>query len=207
MDVNHRTPRKKTESQKKKTWLLVLVNLLAMVAVVFIIPYAVLLWIDGYTHHGESYQVPNVCGMQLEDAKQLLRENHLDLEIVDYKYKNGAAENEVVEQSPVANSKVKEGRKIMLTMNSLDRPMAIIPDVIDNSSMREAEARLKSLGFIIAAVDTIQGEKDWVYEVKYAGVKQSNGASIPKGSSLVIVIGDGEELVEDEALVDEDYFE
>ena len=66
-------------------------HLIAMAIVVVTIPYLVLAWLDSYTHHGESYAVPNVCGMQLEDAKQLLRENHLDLEIVDYKYKKCAA--------------------------------------------------------------------------------------------------------------------
>ena len=191
----------------KSTIVMVVANILAMAAVVFVLPYVVLLWLDGYTHHGEAYAVPDVCGMQLEDAKQLLRDNHLDLEIVDYKYKKGAAENEVVEQNPVAGSSVKEGRKIMLTMSSSNRPMAMIPSVIDNSSLREAEARLLSSGFVISGIEEIAGEKEWVYAVKYNGEKLLNGASVPKGASLVIVIGRGEKVETDEAIVDEIYFE
>lgn len=191
----------------KKNIRLVLINLLAMLAVVIVLPYLVLLWLDSYTHHGEAYSVPDVCGMQLEEAKELLRKNNLDLEIVDYKYKKGAAENEVVEQSPVANAKVKEGRKIMLTMSSSSKPMAVVPSVVDNSSLREAEARLKAAGFVIADVVTIKGEKDWVYAVKYNGRELSNGESIPREARLVIVVGSGEEKVVEEVVIDEGYFE
>jgi beta-lactam-binding protein with PASTA domain len=194
--------------KKKMSGKKILFHLIAMAIVVVTIPYLVLAWLDSYTHHGESYAVPNVCGMQLEDAKQLLRENHLDLEIVDYKYKKGAAENEVVEQNPIAGFNVKEGRKIMLTMSSSNRPMSMVPSVIDNSSLREAEARLKSSGFLVKSVEKIDGEKDWVYAVKYDGRKLSNGESVPKGAALVIVVGAGGN---DEAALgsefDEEYFE
>ena len=94
------------KKETKKNIGLLLINFAAMAAVVFVLPYIVLLWLDSYTHHGEAYSVPDVCGMQLEDAKELLRKNNLDLEIVDYKYKKGALENEVVEQSPAAYDKV-----------------------------------------------------------------------------------------------------
>ena len=194
--------------KKKMSGKKILFHLIAMAIVVVTIPYLVLAWLDSYTHHGESYAVPNVCGMQLEDAKQLLRENHLDLEIVDYKYKKGAAENEVVEQNPIAGFNVKEGRKIMLTMSSSNRPMSMVPSVIDNSCLREAEARLKSSGFLVKSVEKIGGEKDWVYAVKYDGRKLSNGESVPKGAALVIVVGAGGN---DEAALgsefDEEYFE
>lgn len=199
---------KKKKSGKKMGVKKILLHLVAMAIVVVTIPCLVLAWLDSYTHHGESYAVPNVCGMQLEDAKQLLRENHLDLEIVDYKYKKGAAENEVVEQNPIAGFNVKEGRKIMLTMSSSNRPMSMVPSVIDNSSLREAEARLKSSGFLVKSVEKIDGEKDWVYAVKYDGRKLSNGESVPKGAALVIVVGAGGNNTSVEvAEVDEDYFE
>jgi hypothetical protein len=197
----------KGNSDKKKTLALIVVNVLAMLAIVVLVPYFVLMWIDNYTHHGESYAVPDICGMQLEEAKQLLRENRLDFEIVDYKYKKGAAENEVVEQNPVANSMVKEGRKIMLTMSSSNRPMSMIPNVIDNSSLREATARLKSSGFVIIGTEHVCGEKEWVYSVKYEGRELANGESVPKGAGLVIVIGGGGETEAEEAIVDEGYFE
>ena len=198
---------KNTRKGKKRTFRMLVVNLLAMLAVVVIVPLMVLAWLDSYTNHGESCRVPNICGMQLDEAKELLRSQNLDLEIVDYKYKKGAAENEVVEQRPVANSFVKEGRKIMLVMNSLNKPMVTLPSVTDNCSLREAEARLKSSGFVVSGVLYQDGEKDWVYSVLCNGKELYNGESIARGSNLVLVVGNGKEPVRSESVIDEDYFE
>jgi beta-lactam-binding protein with PASTA domain len=145
--------------------------------------------------------------MQLEDAKMVLRKGNLDLEIVDYKYKQGASENEIVEQSPVAGSQVKEGRKIMLVMNSTNRPVEVIPSVIDNCSLREAEARLKASGFVIEKIITRTGEKDWLYAIKYNDSLLVNGSSVPRGAGLTLVIGRGEENDVNRVVVDEGYFE
>lgn len=192
---------------KKKGLKRVVINLLAMLAVVVIVPTVVLVWLDCYTNHGESCVVPDICGMQLDDAKELLRGRNLDLEIVDYKYKKGAAENEVVEQRPVAGAKVKEGRKIMLVMSSLNKPMVSLPSVTDNCSLREAEARLKASGFVISNVLYQDGEKDWVYSVLCDGKELFNGENIARGSSLVLVVGNGNDPIREESVIDKGYFE
>lgn len=198
---------KNTKKGKKMTFKKVTINLLAMLAVVIIVPAIVLAWLDCYTNHGESCRVPDVCGMQLDEAKELLRGRNLDLEIVDYKYKKGAAENEVVEQRPAADALVKEGRKIMLVMNSLNKPMVTLPSVTDNCSLREAEARLKATGFVISGVLYQDGEKDWVYSVLCGGKELYNGESVARGSNLVLVVGNGKEPLRKESVIDEDYFE
>ena len=95
----------------------------------------------------------------------------------------------------------------MLTMSSSNRPMSMIPNVIDNSSLREATARLKASGFVVAGTEHVRGEKEWVYSVKYEGRELANGESVPKGAGLVIVIGGGGETEAEEAIVDEGYFE
>jgi beta-lactam-binding protein with PASTA domain len=192
---------------KKKGLKRIVINLLAMLAVVVIVPTMVLVWLDCYTNHGESCVVPDICGMQLDDAKELLRGRNLDLEIVDYKYKKGAAENEVVEQRPVAGAKVKEGRKIMLVMSSLNKPMVSLPSVTDNCSLREAEARLKASGFVVSGVLYQDGEKDWVYSVLCDGKELYNGENIARGSSLVLVVGNGNDPIREESVIDKGYFE
>ncbi|MBQ8336965.1 MAG: PASTA domain-containing protein [Bacteroidaceae bacterium] len=194
------------KNSKKNGIKSLLLNLLAMAAVVVVIPLIVLAWLDSYTNHGESYRVPDICGMQLDEAKELLRKHNLDLEIVDYKYKKGALENEIVEQRPVANARVKEGRKIMLVMSSLSKPLVTLPSVIDNCSLREAEARLKASGFAIAGVIAQDGEKDWVYAVLNDGKELVNGENVPRGAAVIIVVGNGNPLQKG-SVVDEGYFE
>ena len=44
-----------------------------------------------------------------------------------------------------------------------------VPDIMDNSSLRQAEAKLRALGFRVTEPEYISGEKDWVYSVTYKG--------------------------------------
>ena len=183
------------------------INLLAMLAVVIAVPFIALAWLDGYTEHGKVISVPDVCGMPLGDAAEVLRAKKLDFEIVDYKYVKGVDADKVLEQRPLANANVKNGRKIELTMSSSHVPMQVIPDVIDNCSLREAEARLRAAGFKLGTSIQVEGEKDWVYSLMMGKDTLRNGGSIPAGSTVVLVIGSGEDKEVDEPIIDESWFE
>ena len=187
---------------------IILINILAMLAVVIAVPFVALEWLDGYTQHGKTIEVPNLCGMQLEEAASALRSRKLDFEIVDHKYVKGAKDDEVLEQRPVAASKVKEGRKIELTMSSSHEPMQVIPPVVDNSSLREAQARLRASGFKLGANVLVPGEKDWVYSLLCGKDTLRNGMQIPVGSTVVLVIGSGDDEEDgSEVVIDEPWFE
>ena len=86
---------------------------------------------------------------------------------------------------------VKKGRVIYVTINSLTMPCERIPDLIDNCSYREAQARLKSLGFVLLAPKLIDGEKDWVYGIQFRGRNLVAGDGVPRESELTLVIGNG----------------
>ena len=194
-----------TKVTLKKRFTVVLLNLLAMAVVLMALPYFTLLWVDGYTNHGETRDVPDVCGMQLDEAAALLAEEKLDYTIVERRYKAKAAEKEVVMQYPASGSQVKEGRKVGLVLNTEERPKRSIPSVIDNRTYREAESHIKAAGFVIESVETIAGEKDWVYELRYEGRKLVNGEAIPQGASLVVVIGSGEAEEDDQPVFDTNF--
>lgn len=180
-----------------------------MAAVVILFPFIVLGWLDSYTLHGEAIVVPDVRGMQLEEAVEKLRSSNLDFEIVDYKYEKGANENEVLEMRPGAGDKVKDGRKIALTMSSNREPMQKVPNIIDNCSLREAEARLRAAGFKLSESIKIKGEKDWVYSLLLGSDTLDNGMQIPLGSTVTLIIGKGvdDEGNTSEPIVDNSWFE
>ena len=179
-----------------------------MAVVVVATPFVVLNWLGSYTLHGKAIEVPNVCGMSIDEGAERLKKSSLGYEIVDYKYQKGAAENEILEQRPAGASKVKKDRKIHLTLNSNKEPTMALPDVVDNCSLREAVARLRAAGFKLTAHDTISGEKDWVYSVKMGEDTLRNGAQIAIGSTLTLVVGSGKEVeAVDSVLVEESWFE
>ena len=177
----------------KKRITVVLLNLLAMAVVLAILPCLALYWVDGYTNHDESCAVPDVCGIHLDEAAEVLAKEKLGYAVVERRYKESATADEVIMQYPAAGSAVKEGRKVGLVINSAVKPKRSIPSVIDNRTYREAESHIKAAGFVIERVDTIPGEKDWVYELRYNGKLLTNGEAIPQGASVIVVIGSGKD--------------
>ena len=196
----------KKETTNKKPLRLLIINLAAMTAVVVAAVLITFRWIDNYTEHGIAITVPDVTGMQEEEAIQVLNQYRL-VGIADVmEYRKGVPVGEVISQRPGFNAKVKHGRKIYLSISSGNHPMKAVPDVADNSSLRQAESRLRAAGFLLTPHDTIEGELDWVYGVRYNGRELQGEELIPEGATLTLIIGGGEntdaEAVETPAVED-----
>lgn len=174
------------------------VNIILMIVVCGASLWGVLKWLDAYTRHGESVTVPQVNGMSVEEAASIFKKEGLICAVVDSSYRKGVTPGSILDQSPVAGMKVKEGRTIYLTINSLSTPLQAVPDVADNSSARQAEAKLLAAGFKLTDNELIAGEKDWVYGVKYKGRRLSMGEKVPVGAILTLLVGSGQR----EAVVD-----
>ena len=172
-------------------------NLIAMMAVVILLLFGVLKWLDVYTRHGEAVVVPDVKGMTVGEAEMLLRNHGLVCVVSDSNYVKNKLAGSILELNPSAGQKVKEGRTIYLTINTLDVPLRLVPDVADNSSVRQAQAKILAAGFKLSESELISGEKDWVYGVKYKGRQLSMGDKVPVGATLTLLVGDGETQVQD----------
>ena len=192
-------------------------NLIAMPVFVIAVIFGVLHWLDVYTHHGESIIVPNVNGLPVKEARNEFTKKNLNVEIVDSNYVKGMPAGAVLEQKPAAGAKVKIGRTVYLTINTGEMPKVAIPDIIDNCSFRQAEARLRALGFKLTEPEYIEGEKDWIYGVKYNGKELTSGEKIPREAVLTLCVGDDElkgdsiqtdslRINAEKAIVDESWF-
>ena len=175
-------------------------NLLAMVLVALVFVFVAWKWIAVYTNHGESVEVPNAVGMLENDARYKLEQLGLNVLATASGYNKRMPAGSVLEQSPAAGARVKPGRVIYLTTNSDNVPTKPLPDVADNSSLREAQAKLTALGFKLGPVEYIPGDKDWVYGVKSRGHFVYAGELVPLDVPLILQVGnsdaDAEELDE-----------
>lgn len=164
-------------------------NIIAMiVAVVFIIAGA-MFWLDSYTRHGESYEVPDVKNKTIEQARLLLEQKQLVGVVIDSSYVKGLPSGVVLDQTPLGGMRVKEGRTVYLTVNTDRVPEVRIPDLIDNSSVRQAAAKLKAMGFRLSAPEFVGGEQDWVYGIKYKGRSLMAGDKVPREAELTLCVG------------------
>ena len=200
------------EGKKKRTIGWILLNLLIMAALAILLIIITFKWIESYTRHGEYIMVPDVSGMYEEEAGQALAAAGLKYEVLDYKYDKMMVEGGVIEQKPKPGAYVKDGRKIYLTLNSGKEPMRAVPDVADNSSLRAAESKLRAAGFKLGRTVYIDGDLDWVYEIRYQGLEIAAGTEIPEGSTVTIVAGNGNpviriEEVDSTTVIDTDFFE
>lgn len=202
----------KDKKISKRTVGLILLNLLVMVVLVLAILLVTFRWMKSYTRHGQYITVPDVSGMYEEEAGQALAAVGLRYEVSDYKFDKSMVEGGVIEQNPKAGAYVKQERKIYLTLNSGKEPVKAVPDLADNSSLRAAESQLRAAGFKLSPTVYVDGDLDWVYEIRYKGAVIEAGTEIPEGSVLTIVAGNGNpveiiEEVDSTTIVDSDFFE
>lgn len=167
-------------------------NLIAMALVVILLIVGVNYGLDWYTHHGESIRVPNIEGMRIDKARETMEECGLEIVVTDSGYNRRLPADCVLSQNPGAGLTVKSGHTIYVTINSSNSPSVAIPDVVDNSSYREAEAKLISLGFKVLPPQYVTGEKDWVYGVSCNGRKVSTGERISIEQPLTLLVGSGQ---------------
>ena len=166
-------------------------HLLAMAVVIVLLCFGVKYGLDWYTHHGQGVMVPKVEGMIFSNARTLVMENGLNIMVSDSGYNKRLPANCILAQSPGEGTKVKEGHTIYVTVNSPSSPSFAIPDVVDNSSFREAEAKLMAIGFKLLPPKYVPGEKDWVYGIISRGRRVSTGDMVSIESPLTLMIGSG----------------
>ena len=172
-------------------------NLAAMVAVVVFLCLGVAYGLDIYTHHGESIAIPNLRNKNYADAKEILRNLGLKIVVSDTGYVKKLPADCILEQTPEPGTTVKSGHIIYVTINASESPTITLPDVIDNSSLREAMAKLTAMGFKLGTPQFIPGEKDWVYGILVKGRHVVYGDKISVDDTLVIQVGNGQRSASD----------
>lgn len=174
-------------------------NLLAMAITAVVLVVGVKLGLDVYTHHGESIEIPNLKGKSVTEAERILSDLDMVVEVTDTGYVKTLPADAVLEQSPAAGARVKSGHIVRLTINASKSPTITLPDIIDNSSLREALAKLTAMGFKVGIPEFVPGEKDWVYGVLVRGKNVQAGDRISIDDMVVIQAGSG--MLDDEDTV------
>jgi len=166
-------------------------HLVAMALVVIALAFGVKYGLEIYTHHGEGIKVPDLSKMSYEGALQLLESDGLRIMVSDSGYNKRLPADCILAQTPGPGTAVKQGHIIYVTVNSSASPSFPIPDIVDNSSYREAEAKLTAMGFRLLPPKYVVGEKDWVYGIVSRGRRISTGDVVSVGSPLTLLVGNG----------------
>lgn len=167
-------------------------NLAAMALVVGALIVGAKFGLGIYTHHGESIAIPNIVHKKFDNATHVLDQLGLRIEVSDTGYVKTLPPGCILEQNPEPGEHVKSGHVIYVTINASHTPTLTLPDIIDNSSLREAMAKLSAMGFKLTLPQFVPGEKDWVYGVVVKGQHVVYGDKIPVDAAVTIQAGNGQ---------------
>lgn len=166
-------------------------NISLMILIVILLVIVTLFGLDKYTKHDEFVIVPNIKGLQEEEAAGILKSNTLSYEVTDSIFLTDGKPGAIIEQTPEEDSKVKKGRTIYLVLQAKSQQMVKIPSLQD-FSQRQAEAQLSALGFNKITISEAPSRyKGIVLSIEYKGRKVEADQKIPKGAPLKMTIGSG----------------
>lgn len=152
---------------------------------------AVYLSLMFYTHHGNTVVVPNVIEKDYKEAKVILEDAGLRAVVVDTGYRTDLAPNLILDQHIPVGTTVKFNRQIFLTINSDHARMIALPEIIDGSA-RQAEMKLKAMGYKLGEPKRVPGDLDLVMGVLVGGKDVSTGQRVSVETPIVLVVGNGE---------------
>lgn len=184
-------------NQKNQSWLAFLLSKLFLKNIVFSISAAVLLVIITllllryYTRHDQLIELPNLHGLSIDQADSVLQSKSLNFVVIDSVYSLDLSPLSVIEQNPQAGNFVKENRRVYLTIVSKDKKQVQLPNLVD-LSLRRAKSKLNTIGLKVGQMSYVPDvAKNVVLEQKYNGKNIKSGTTLPIGSSVDLVIGDG----------------
>ena len=170
----------------KNTIFIILISGLFLISLIFFLKIT--------TKHGDFIVVPNLEGKTVTQIDDQLSELNLKYVISDSgNYNPDFKVNSVLDQLPKANSKVKEGRKIYLTVNASDFEMVEIPKVT-RVTVRQARKTIESLGFIFGDIEYVDDiARDEVISIFNDGVELNEGDFLKRTSVIDFKLGNGKQ--------------
>lgn len=169
----------------------ILLNLIAIGIVGILLVVLTLLFLNIYTRHGHNVNVPDLHGLQADEAKDILKSKGLSVLVIDSIYKLDAVPGSVIDQTPKPGNKVKEGRSIYITIYAYNPQQIAVPELIDFST-RQAVSLLNSIGFDDIVIEEVPAQyHGLVMSVMFRGRKLLPDEQIPVGSPLKLIVGSG----------------
>lgn len=162
--------------------------ILAFVIVVVLIAGAVI-FLNVVTKHNQELTVPDFTNMSVEDATSLAAEAGMRIEVTDSVFVKRMQKGAVYRQNPAPGSKVKDGRRIVLTINAVNAKKLTMPNLI-GYSMRQAKAELLSRGLVLGKLIYVQDiATNNVLRQLYKNKEIEPGTQIESESVIDLVVG------------------
>lgn len=141
------------------------------------------------TRHNKEVDVPDLSGMSLVEARQAAKKSDIRLDVTDSVSIKRLPKGVIFSQNPAPGSKVKKGRRIMLTINATQAKTVAMPNLI-GLSLRQAIQDLSTKGLEVGkltykediATNNVLGQY-------CAGRSVSAGTQVETESAIDLLLG------------------
>ncbi len=177
--------------------LVIQIGVMLLIAVTLVL-FFFYIYLPTTTNHGETLTVPNLEGIPFGQVDEFLTKRNLRFEVTkDSSFTRKYPALTILQQDPAANSKVKENRKIYITLNMTRPPSTRMPCLIDGS-IKNAQAVLRSSGLRLGEIRYkpalgLNSVLSQIYQkTEYKNCEEINsGIDIPKGSKIDLIAANG----------------
>ena len=178
---------KEKGKEKKDRWFLK--NLIAAAIVIVGLTLAAQLFLSIRTRHGQEIEVPDFTSKTLDEAAVMASRSNFRLDVTDSVFMSRLPRGSIYSQKPAPGSKVKEGRRILLTINATQMKKVSMPDLV-GLSLRQARTQLQEKGLVVGKLTYREDiATNNVLEQTYRGKKIAPGKKIECENHIDLVLG------------------
>jgi serine/threonine-protein kinase len=167
---------------KKITFIAIAVIVLMLVFNSIIMPW--------YVKHASLVKVPNVVGLQFNEARLVLEKAGLDVKQGDVRYDESKPIGLVMDQNPTVDQMVKNGRRIYLTVCGGEQ-LVEVPKLVGRT-LRDAKFTLEQRNLQVGEI-VKKFTNEFPEDVVVSQIVQP-GSKVKKSSRIDLIISNGQQV-------------
>lgn len=192
--IAHTDINSKSREMKK-----ILLHFMLIIGFLLLCMFGLHFWLRAYTNHGQSLELSNYIGLDVAEARTDASDRNFEIVVLDSTFIVGKAGGEILRQNPLPGAKVKENRKIYVTVTKslADQiPLRRLPVLYGKGFERKSRELKQAYEIESRIIDERydRGAPNHILEVRYNGEIIIDGRSrkdqvmIDKGATLEFVV-------------------
>ena len=164
-------------------------NLLIAFIIAAVLIVGAMVFLNIVTKHNQELIVPDFSNMTVAEAQAAASQAGMRVEVTDSVFVKRMKRGAVYRQNPAPGAKVKNGRRVVLTINAVNAKKVTMPNLV-GLSMRQALAELQSRGLVVGKLIYVEDiATNNVLRQLRANREIEPGVSVESETSIDLVLG------------------